>query len=146
MFRRFMIVCWVLFAIPAIVSLVSWPMYYKYGNDIEALDVMPWERRFDPINFADEIFGLDDAPVNPLTEEQERRREELKQRREELEQRREKIEQEMALESKQESWGIAAFAGMGIAAAILLWNILCHTVAWVIAGRNIPRGGIDGKD
>lgn len=39
-----MIVCWVLFAIPAIVSLVSWPMYYKYETKVEALNVKPWER------------------------------------------------------------------------------------------------------
>jgi len=37
MFQRFMIVCWVLFSIPAIASLASWPMYYKIGKDIDAL-------------------------------------------------------------------------------------------------------------
>ncbi len=125
MFRRFMIVCWVLFAIPAIVSLVSLPMYYKYETKVEALNVKPWER-FDPEAL---ILREDDAPGNPFTAEAERRRD--------------KIERHRALESKAENWGIAAFAGMGIAAAILLWNILCHTVAWVIAGRNIPRGVID---
>lgn len=135
MFRRFMIVCWVLFAIPAIVSLASWPMYFKYGNDIEALE--PWPFRFDPEALVPDTLQEDDAPGNPATEEKERRRERA-------ERRRENIERHRALESKQASWGIAAFAGMGIAAAILLWNVLCHTVAWVIAGRNIPRGVIDG--
>ena len=120
MFRRFMIVCWVLFAIPAIVSLVSWPMYYKYGTEVEAFDVKPWER-FDPEALIPENFQEDDAPGNPFTEEAERRQK--------------KIDQHRELKSKQEAWGIAAYAGMGIAAAILLWNILCHTVHWIWMGR-----------
>ena len=129
MFRRFMIVCWVLFAIPAIVSLVSWPMYYKYGAEIEALDVKPWEL-FDPKELLDETSQEDDAPGNPFTEELAHERAVAIRNAEIRLQSRE-------LELKRESWGIAAFAGMGIAAGILLWNILCHTVVWIIAGRQI---------
>ena len=63
MFRRFMIVCWVLFAIPAIVSLVSWPMYYKYGIDLDALFVEP-EPPFDPEALIDDDNSVEAAHLH----------------------------------------------------------------------------------
>ena len=134
MFRRFMIVCWVLFAIPAIVSLVSWPMYYKYGNDLDGLfvelkpldnnSVEPEENIFDQF---DEPNGKSASP--DVTFGQYNRALRF-----------DEIDRHRALERKQESWGMAAFAGMGIAAAILLWNILCHTAHWIWMGRRVGKG------
>ena len=121
MFRRFMIVCWVLFAIPVVVSLVSWPVYYKYGNDLDGLIEEPKPRA----DFSDLLNDNNSSVPPDFTFRQ--------------------IDPVgRALERKQESWGIAAFASMGIAAVILLWNILCHTAAWVIAGRKTQREVIDG--
>lgn len=115
-----MIVCWVLFAIPAVVSLASWPMYFKYGSEVEALKEEPW-KPFDPEAAAEEFLQEKNAPGNPFTEA--------------AAQRYNKAIRVGELEGKENTWGMAAFASVGIAAAILLWNILCHTIAWVLVGR-----------
>ncbi len=71
MFRRFMIVCWVLFSIGAVTALVGWVGYEYYGEDTDFWRIL---------------------------------RE-------------------------------VGFYGRMLAGFFLLWNIFCHTVAWIIAGR-----------
>ena len=124
-----MIVCWVLFAIPAIVSLVSWPMYYKYGYDIDAL----YEEPAPPRDLLDNNNSIDDPDGKSVSPEITFRRQSDRIIR------LSNVDQLQALERKQEEWRIAAIAGTLIAAAILLWNILCHTVAWIFAGRKIQQ-------
>ena len=111
MFRRFMIVCWVLFAIPAVISLVSWPVYFMYQEDDDNLYVVV------------DLVGDD-------SEEQQARI-----GKNNLLLPIESFDEHLELKGKIESWGIAARAGAEIAAMILIWNIICHTVTWVIVGR-----------
>ncbi len=106
MFRRFMIVCWVLFAIAVTVSVVSFAGLVAEADSFVAGTSADGSIAPDVLADLNRQARIRRLSASPFFE--------------------------------------PAYMARAAAIVILLWNVLCHTVAWVIAGRNIPRGVNDG--
>ena len=167
MFRRFMIVCWVLFSLGAVTGLVGLAGYQYYDVKAQALAERQGSAREPP-----QIKNLDDASfvvdkIKDGTLKGERRKialqalREFDQRqrveqgtetpRQELERLRAEqglgtdgvgvIEAQVELERRyrvrMEPFGVAGAIGGILAGFFLLWNIIWHTAHWVWMGRKV---------
>ena len=119
-----MIVCWVLFALVSLASLIGGIGYRHYQVEIQAMRELPPETEDN--EFADLIpppdgFKLDSpANANPFEAELERR---LYDR------------ERQSYASRKETYAITGIVAAALAGIILLWNIIWHTAHWVWMGR-----------
>lgn len=157
MFRRFMIVCWVLFTISAVTGLVGWVGYEYYDTKAEGFAERQSEAHesktpLQITNEEDANFVADMIRQGVLTGD---RKEAAFQALEEFRQRQGlEPDQNVAPDSsvfrrsgdrlvaptnpRREPFMVAGLLGGMLAGAILLWNIFCYTVHWIWMGRNVP--------
>ena len=116
MFRRFMIVCWVLFSIGAVTGLVGWAGYEYYDAKVhsyaELHNLDPEGIKWDPRNLLEELE--DPSKGKPWKELQRLR--DIREAHIEL------------------TGPVIVLGGM-----LLLWNILCHTAHWIWQGRKVEK-------
>ena len=117
MFRRFMILCWVLFSIFTLVGLVGFVGY-------QVLD--------EPV-FEIELASGDIVSTKGMTVEQLEQAEELKLAKDVVVAISSTIR---AYEKRRENFLLTAWLGAFLALASMLWNIIWHTAHWVWMGRH----------
>ena len=120
-----MIVCWVLFALASLASMVGGVGYWHYQGEIQSMRELPPETEVNP--FADLIpplpdgFTLDSpANANPVETELERRI---------------YARERQILENQEENFAITGIIAATLAGIILLWNIILYTGHWIWMGR-----------
>ena len=115
MFRRFMIVCWVLFSLSALVSLVGWTASEYYDARVhsyaEQHDLNPDPRKWEPTDLLEEL-AKEREMGEPTPRQELGRLRDIRRGLQEL-----------------------IWIGIVPAAALLLWNIFCHTAHWIWEGR-----------
>jgi len=113
MFRRFMIVCWVLFSLAAFTALVGWGGYLYYDNKADAIILAANEEkdRKRELGMEPEYWGEFDLSIS--TPESDKAK------------------------SRSKGFGELVFFGGVPAVMLLLWNIFCHTAHWIWQGRKV---------
>jgi len=135
MFRRFMTVCWVLFAMAALTAVIGWSGYSHYQREIEEARIVDIDDLTTEATEEWRIFepgeDSDTSPGRPMTPE------EIKDFNLSMQ-----LEHEQSINDKirpirvqRERYSIALGLGGLIAAILLLWNIIWHTGHWVSEGR-----------
>lgn len=127
MFRRFLIVCWALFALCVVTATVGWYFGFEADRQREVAQAEYDALLNEPINFVDEIMAegkdkseLSEDELKALARSEERR----------------KSETVLAEIDKRVSiWAGAIVYGAFAAILILLWNILWHIGHWIWMGR-----------
>lgn len=133
MFRRFMIVCWILFGLSVLLSGIGWAGSAYYGSELEAVKA----------SLYDHVAASDSRSVQLLADEirssSDKISESIRARAFAELERREKtraLQQERSvLRDKHEvsiELGFVALIAVGL---LLSWNIVCHTMHWVWQGR-----------
>lgn len=149
MFRRFMIVCWILFGIPACVALVSGATSFMTESDIQDFITGDAEDTADVIQHLDRIIKTEDRTI-ALAEEMRRRIRAGEWTGEQTEDdanaiiiertdyvqpfkmKKERLRTLMG--RKIESERIYMLSAL-LAATILLWNVIWHAGHWIWMGR-----------
>ena len=117
MFRRFMIVCWVVLSLAALVGLVGWAGYSHFERKAEAIVRVAQaesEQRFK--DAGDVLWGNKDTVVSTAES---------------------RIEQ-----GKGVPFMFAGVLGGILAGVLLIWNIIWHTGHWIWMGR---ESGVEAK-
>ena len=136
MFRRFMIVCWVLFALCVVAAAAGWYFGFDANHQREVAQAEYQALQNESVNFyasrlADELSQGEKDEADLSDEERERWTEFLakEKKRQTVENRLEKLRHQIDL------WEQAFLFGSLVGALILLWNIIWHTGHWIWVGR-----------
>lgn len=140
MFRRFMIVCWGLFAISATCGAICWGIYGYYESQWDS-----YTSELAEVTAATKIKSSYDASIV----------EELIQDLEDQEQKQRMLNELKKFRAIEENLPAApdidyqirlyeglAFYGGTIAAIIVLWNVIWHVGHWIWMGRKSEPDGI----
>ena len=127
MFRRFMTICWVLFALCVVTATVGWYFGIEADRQREVAQAEYDALLNEPINFVDEIMAegkdkseLSEDELKALARSEERRNSKTVL---------------AEIDKRVSFWAGAIVYGAFAAILILLWNILWHIGHWIWMGR-----------
>ena len=140
MFRRFMVVCWVLFSLLALTGAAGWYFVFEADPKREIALAEYQSLKDEKIDFAAllQAAELSDGEID----ESDLSEDELKSiaRAEAQSEKRDAAKNRLSAINKEiDSWAGAIVYGSFGAAFMLLWNIIWHIGHWIWMGRKAER-------